>query len=97
LWQGHGNACFGILELPGYDLFVIGGTKFCIYHAQFRLQCSGIICKRIVHRVDLAEIYSDLGQSARARGEYETVLRLGATDVNDPHYKAQAKRALAGG
>ncbi|XP_021317604.1 aspartic proteinase Asp1 [Sorghum bicolor] len=24
---GHGNACFGILELPGYDLFVIGGIS----------------------------------------------------------------------
>ncbi|CAD6254427.1 unnamed protein product [Miscanthus lutarioriparius] len=24
---GHGNACFGILELPGFDLFVIGGIS----------------------------------------------------------------------
>lgn len=52
--------------------------------------------ERIVHRVDLAGIYSDRGQEARARAEYETALRLPVTDVNDTHYKAQARRALAG-
>ena len=50
--------------------------------------------ERIVHRVDLAGILADVDQPARAREEYEMVLRLPATDVNDSHYKAQARRAL---
>ncbi len=50
--------------------------------------------ERIVHRVDLAEIYADLGQHARARTENETALRLPLTDVNDLQYKAQARRGL---
>ncbi len=50
--------------------------------------------ERVVHRVDLAEILDDVGQTARAREEYEMVLKLPATDVNDPQYKAHARRAL---
>ena len=50
--------------------------------------------ERIVHRVDFAEILDDVGQADRARREYETVLKLPATDVNDPHYKAHARKAL---
>jgi hypothetical protein len=49
---------------------------------------------RIVHRVDLAQIYADMGNAARARAEWETALRLKESDVNDPHYQAQARRAL---
>ncbi|MGI9044919.1 MAG: hypothetical protein ACR2GK_12480, partial [Gemmatimonadaceae bacterium] len=50
---------------------------------------------RIVHRVDLGEIYSDTGDKAAARAEFETALRLAVTDVNDPGYKAQARVWLA--
>ena len=50
---------------------------------------------RIVHRVDLGEVYSDSGNKARARAEFETALRLAVTDVNDEQYKAQARRALS--
>jgi tetratricopeptide (TPR) repeat protein len=49
---------------------------------------------RIVHRIDLAEIYRDMNQKAKARTEFETALRLPVTDVNDRHYKAQSERAL---
>lgn len=49
---------------------------------------------RIVHRVDLAEIYADMGNEAQARSEWETALRLPESDVNDPLYKAQARKAL---
>jgi hypothetical protein len=50
---------------------------------------------RIVHRVDLGEIYSDSGDKAAARAEFETALRLNVTDVNDPGYKEQARAWLA--
>jgi tetratricopeptide (TPR) repeat protein len=51
--------------------------------------------ERIVHRVDLAEIYRDVGSTARAREAYEAAIRLPVTDVNDVHYKAQARAGLA--
>ncbi len=50
---------------------------------------------RIVHRVDVAAIYADIGDTARARAEFETALRLPVTDVNDRTYQAQARDWLA--
>jgi Plant specific mitochondrial import receptor subunit TOM20. len=49
---------------------------------------------RIVHHLDLAGIYRDTGDKTRARAELETVLRLPVTDVNDPHYKEEARAQL---
>jgi uncharacterized protein HemY len=50
---------------------------------------------RIVHRTDLAQIYADLKQPAKARAQVEAALKLPSTDVNDDTYKAEAKRLLA--
>jgi tetratricopeptide (TPR) repeat protein len=50
---------------------------------------------RIVHRVDLAEIYRDVGDKAKARREAEFVVNLQPTDPNDPKYKRQAEQLLA--
>ncbi|HEU4747426.1 MAG TPA: hypothetical protein VFS56_02920 [Gemmatimonadaceae bacterium] len=50
--------------------------------------------ERIVHRVDLAEIYRDVGNKAKARAEFEMAIKLPATDYNDRRYKAQADRGL---
>jgi tetratricopeptide (TPR) repeat protein len=51
--------------------------------------------ERIVHRIDLGEVYLDVGEKAKAKTEFETVLRLASTDVNDGVYKSQAKAALS--
>ncbi len=51
--------------------------------------------QRIVHHLDLAGVYRDTGDKAKARSELELVLRLPATDVNDGHYKQEAKTQLA--
>ena len=51
--------------------------------------------ERIVHRVDLAEIYDDVDEKGKARAEYEAALRLPVADVNDNSYKAQARAGLA--
>lgn len=50
--------------------------------------------ERIVHRVDLADVYLDVGERAKARTELEVALRLAVSDMNDPVYKAQARAAL---
>lgn len=50
---------------------------------------------RVVHRIDLAEIYVDLKQPDKARAQADAALKLPSTDFNDDTYKAQAKRLLA--
>ena len=52
---------------------------------------------RIVHRVDLAGVYRDTGDKAKARAEYEAVMKLPNADYNDRHYKAEADAALRAG
>ena len=49
---------------------------------------------RITHRLDLGEIYADVGDKAKAREQFEAVLRLPATEPNDQARKAQAAKSL---
>lgn len=49
---------------------------------------------RIVHRLDLAEVYADRGQRAKAIEQYEWIARAPVTDYNDPSYKTDAMRRL---
>jgi hypothetical protein len=49
---------------------------------------------RIVHRLDLAEVYADRDQRAKAIEQYEWIARAPITDYNDPNYKNEAKRRL---
>lgn len=49
---------------------------------------------RLTHRLDLAKIYLDLGEKAKAREQFELVVRGRQTDVNDPAYKREADAAL---
>jgi tetratricopeptide (TPR) repeat protein len=50
--------------------------------------------RRIVHRVELAEIYEDVGRTADAEREYEAALTLPVDDFNDPVYQRMARTAL---
>ena len=45
---------------------------------------------RIVHRLDLARIYADVGNTVNAKAEYQNVISMTATDYNDRYYKAEA-------
>lgn len=49
---------------------------------------------RITHRLDLGEIYVDVGNNAKAREQFEAALRLPATELNDKSYKREAEAAL---
>ena len=49
---------------------------------------------RITHRLDLAKVYADVGNKAKAREQYEWVVRATPHDFNDPHYKREAEEAL---
>jgi tetratricopeptide (TPR) repeat protein len=50
--------------------------------------------ERIVHRIDLGEIYEDVGNKAKAREQYEVVMRAAVIDPRDPTYKVQAAERL---
>jgi tetratricopeptide (TPR) repeat protein len=50
--------------------------------------------ERIVHRIDLAEIYEDVGDKAKAREQYQVILRSAVLDAKDPIYKQQAEERL---
>jgi tetratricopeptide (TPR) repeat protein len=49
---------------------------------------------RIVHHLDLGGVYRDTGDKAKARAEYQAVMKLPNTDYNDRQYKAAADAAL---
>jgi tetratricopeptide (TPR) repeat protein len=49
---------------------------------------------RITHRLDLAAVYADRGDTAKAREQYEMIARLPVTDYNDPQYKRLAEERL---
>lgn len=50
--------------------------------------------RRIVHRLDLAKVYSDMGLKSAAKTEFEAVVSGELIDYNDPSYKAEAASAL---
>jgi tetratricopeptide (TPR) repeat protein len=52
---------------------------------------------RIVHHVDLAGVYRDMGDKAKAQAEYQTAMKLPNRDYNDRWYKAEADAALRAG
>lgn len=49
---------------------------------------------RIVHHVDLAGVYRDTGDTAKARSEWQVAMKLPNRDYNDRHYKAEADAGL---
>jgi tetratricopeptide (TPR) repeat protein len=49
---------------------------------------------RITHRLDLAAVYADRDQKAKAIEQYEWIARAPPLDFNDPNYKADAARRL---
>jgi len=51
---------------------------------------------RIVHHVDLAGVYRDIGEKEKARAEWQAALKLPNTDFNDRHFKAEADAGLRG-
>jgi tetratricopeptide (TPR) repeat protein len=53
--------------------------------------------ERIVHHLDLAGVYRDMGDKAKARAEFEAVMKLPNADYNDKRYKGEADAALRAG
>jgi regulator of sirC expression with transglutaminase-like and TPR domain len=50
---------------------------------------------RITHRLDLAGVYADRDDRAKAREQLETIAQMPAAEYNDPRYKEIAAQRLA--
>jgi FimV-like protein len=50
---------------------------------------------RLVHHLDLAKVYRDVGDKEKARAEFQAVIDGKALDHNDQFYKQDAERELA--
>lgn len=50
---------------------------------------------RITHRLDLAGVYADIGEKAKAREQLEWIARATPRDYNDANYKRVAAERLA--
>jgi tetratricopeptide (TPR) repeat protein len=46
---------------------------------------------RLIHRIDLAEIYADVGDKAKAREQIDYILKAPTSEANDARYKRQAE------
>lgn len=92
-----------IMRLSGFSRFmaknVLGGKTFGEANWKDAValmeKASSLEPDRIVHRLELASIYADTGDAAKAREQYQTVLRLKPMDFNDKHYQELAQQALA--
>ena len=49
---------------------------------------------RIVHHLDLGKIYADIGDKAKARAQFEMVVRGRRIDFSDPAYQREAQTAM---
>jgi tetratricopeptide (TPR) repeat protein len=52
---------------------------------------------RIIHHLDLAGVYRDMGDKAKARAEWQAVMKLPNSDYNDGRFKGEADAALRAG
>src|SRR5438477_558953 len=50
--------------------------------------------QRVVHRLDLGEVYRDIGLKDKAREQWNIGLKLPSTDYNDPRFKGDIQADL---
>jgi regulator of sirC expression with transglutaminase-like and TPR domain len=92
-----------VRRLSGFERFVaqnfLGGRIFqeASWEQAVRLleRAVAVDPERLVHHLDLAKIYADIGEKAKARSHYQFVIDAPVrTDYNDPLYKRQAAEEL---
>jgi tetratricopeptide (TPR) repeat protein len=92
-----------VMRLKGYERFlartVLGGRVFgaASWADAIRYLEAAVAAapERIVHRLELGEVYRDRARFEDAKRQFEAVLALPATDFNDERYKATARANLA--
>lgn len=91
-----------VMRLPAIRRFVarrfLGGARFAdaswdraAHHLE---RAASLDPGRVVHRLDLALIYRDMGRGGDSRREAEAALRLPPRDALDPRYQCEAEELL---
>ena len=88
-----------VMRLKGYERFlartVLGGRVFgaASWADAIRYLEAAVTAApdRIVHRLELGEVYRDRARGSDAKRQFEAVLALPAADYNDERYKAIAR------
>lgn len=91
-----------IMRLSGIERFfaknVLGGKTFGEANwadaVRYLERATAIEPERIVHRLNLAEVYKDTGNKAKAREQYQAAIRLKPLEYNDRRYQQQADKGL---
>jgi tetratricopeptide (TPR) repeat protein len=91
-----------IMRLSGFSRFMaknlLGGKTFdeANWNDAGRMleRAVAIEPDRIVHRLDLAAVYRDRKETAKAREQYQAALAMKLRDYNDKNYQQQADREL---
>jgi FimV-like protein len=91
-----------VMRLNGFERFfaknVLGGRVFSEASwdkaVSFMERSVEADPDRIVHHLDLGKIYADIGDKAKARTQFELVVRGRRIDYSDPAYKREAQALL---
>lgn len=91
-----------VMRLSGVSRFLaknlLGGKVFDEANwddaQRFLERAAALEPDRIVHRLNLGELYADRDDATKAREQFETAIRLPAVDFNDRHYQEQAAAAI---
>ena len=91
-----------IMRLNGFTRFVarnfLGGKTFdsASWKEAVRYMEAAVAVEpwRIVHRIDLADIYLDIRDTPKAKAQFEQIVKLANVDPKDPVYRKQAEAAL---
>lgn len=91
-----------VMRLSGFTRMIarnfLGGKVFDSASwpeaVRYMEQAVAVDSGRITHHLDLGKIYADVGDKAKARAQFEMVLRMPAREPNDEMYKKDAAKAL---
>jgi tetratricopeptide (TPR) repeat protein len=91
-----------IMRLSGFERFaaktLLGGKVFGEANwknaVRYMEEAVAAEPERITHRIDLAEIYEDVGDKAKAREQYQFIGTAAIKDAIDPTYKRKAEERL---
>lgn len=96
MWHANVMRLSGVARFFAKNL--LGGKVFAEANwkdaSGFLERAAAIEPDRIVHRLDLAAVYRDQGDKAKARTQYELALKLKPAEHNDRSYQQQADREL---
>lgn len=91
-----------VMRLNGFERFfaknVLGGKVFSQASwpdaVRYMEKAVAVDPERLTHHLDLAGVYIDVNERAKAREQLEFVINGKQTDVNDPAYKTEAASLL---